>query len=95
MELTAQCLFGGVVLLAGYTVYGLVWRLFLSPVAKFPGPKIAAATFWYEFYYDVVKGGQYVYRIEQMHKQYGEHSATCTFEMLIRLSRPNRENQPV
>jgi len=54
-----------------WTAYGAVWRLFLSPIAKFPGSKLAAVTFWYEFYYDAVKGGAYVYEIERMHKQYG------------------------
>lgn len=29
-----------------YTVYGAIYRLFLSPLSKFPGPKIAALTSW-------------------------------------------------
>ncbi|KAK7701576.1 hypothetical protein SLS57_011695 [Botryosphaeria dothidea] len=41
------------VLLIVYCVYGAVHRLFLSPIAHFPGPRLAALTFWYEFYYDV------------------------------------------
>jgi hypothetical protein len=54
-----------------YTVYGAIYRLYLSPVAKFPGPKLAALTFWYEFYFDIVKHGSYVYEIKRMHEKYG------------------------
>lgn len=62
---------GGLIALATYAVYGAYWRLYLSPIAKFPCRKLAALTFWYEFYYDVVKGGVYVYEIEKMHKELG------------------------
>ncbi|KAL8948453.1 MAG: hypothetical protein Q9222_005361 [Ikaeria aurantiellina] len=58
---------------------GIVYRLYLSPISKFPGRKTAALTFWYEFYYDVFKGGRYIWEIEQMHRVYGTLSArTCT-----------------
>ncbi|KAK3934316.1 cytochrome p450 [Diplogelasinospora grovesii] len=49
----------------------IVYRLYFSPLAKFPGPRIAAATSWYEFYYDYWLNGQYIFQIEQMHKKYG------------------------
>lgn len=30
-----------------YLLYTVAYRLFLSPVSKFPGRKLAALTFWY------------------------------------------------
>jgi hypothetical protein len=54
-----------------YVVTGAVYRLFFSPVAKFPGPKLTALTLWYEFYYDVIKGGQFIFQIRRMHEKYG------------------------
>ncbi|KAK4203434.1 cytochrome P450 [Triangularia verruculosa] len=48
-----------------------VYRLYLSPLAQFPGPRIAVLTGWYEFYYDIILDGEYVFKIEQLHKEYG------------------------
>jgi hypothetical protein len=59
-----------------YTVTLVVYRVFLHPLAKFPGPKLAAATLWYEFYYDVVKRGQYTFKIKELHERYGTHFLT-------------------
>lgn len=47
------------------------YRLRLSPLAKIPGPKIAAITGFYEFYHDFFRRGQYVWRIADMHTKYG------------------------
>ncbi|KAI1498012.1 cytochrome P450 [Biscogniauxia marginata] len=52
-------------------IYLVIYRLYLSPLAKFPGPKLAAATSWYEFYYDCWLNGKYIFEIENMHKKYG------------------------
>ena len=54
-----------------YFVCEVVFRLYFSPVAKFPGPRLAAASFWYEFYYDVVLGGRYTWKLAELHKEYG------------------------
>lgn len=48
-----------------------LYRLYLDPLAKFPGPKLAALTLWYEFYYDVIKRGKYTFEIEKIHEAYG------------------------
>jgi hypothetical protein len=45
----------------------------LHPLAKFPGPKIAAASYVYEAYYDWILQGRYGRRIEKMHERYGEY----------------------
>ncbi|EXJ78793.1 hypothetical protein A1O1_09195 [Capronia coronata CBS 617.96] len=49
----------------------VIYRLLFHPLASFPGPKLAAATLWYEFYYDVVKRGQYTFKIKELHEKYG------------------------
>jgi len=52
----------------------VIYRLYAHPLAGFPGPRLAAATFLYEFYYDVVKSGMYIWEIERMHQKYGEYA---------------------
>ena len=45
-------------LCVSYIVYGIIWRLYVSPIANFPGPKWAALTLWYEFYFDIIKASR-------------------------------------
>jgi hypothetical protein len=54
-----------------YVLFLTYHRLFLSPISKFPGPKLAAASFWYEFYYDIILGGKYFRKIKNLHEEYG------------------------
>lgn len=51
-----------------HEIYTVVYRLYLSPIAHFPSPKLAAATLWYRFYFDVIKPGQLLWEIERLHK---------------------------
>ena len=71
METNTFLLNFAVIAVVLYTVYGVVYRLYFSPIARFPGPRLAALTFWYEFYFDVIKRGSYVWEIQEMHKIYG------------------------
>lgn len=54
-----------------YLIGGAIYRLYLCPIASFPGPKLAALTGWYESYYDVILTGSYLFKIEKMHDKYG------------------------
>ncbi|TVY83824.1 Cytochrome P450 monooxygenase sdnE [Lachnellula suecica] len=54
-----------------HILYVLVFRSLLSPLARIPGPRLAALTGWYECYYDVFYPGQYVFKIKQLHQQFG------------------------
>ena len=47
------------------------YRLFRHPLAKFPGPRIAAATYLYEIAFDYFGNGAYLFEIERMHHKYG------------------------
>lgn len=68
-----------------YVVSLCIYRLWLSPLSRFPGPKLAALTFWYEFYYDIVKdgGGLYIWEVQKMHRQYGKRTSCCPSQVLI------------
>ncbi|KAE8135233.1 cytochrome P450 [Aspergillus pseudotamarii] len=57
--------------LAIYTASVAIYRLLLSPLAKFPGPTLAALTGWYEVFFDVLLGGQFMWEIERLHGKYG------------------------
>ncbi|BAE63021.1 cytochrome P450 [Aspergillus flavus] len=58
-------------------IAGLFWitrifyRLYFHPLAKIPGPKLAAASHLLEFYYDVILGGKFLFQVEKMHQKYG------------------------
>lgn len=55
-----------------YIVVIGIYRLCLAPSANFPGPRLAALTFWYEFYYDVWPfEGQYTWKIQELHNKHG------------------------
>jgi hypothetical protein len=56
-----------IIYIAGLTVY----RLYFSPIARFPGPKLAALTQWYEIYWNVYKTGQFTFHLQDLHDRYG------------------------
>ncbi|KAL8975415.1 MAG: hypothetical protein Q9197_000354 [Variospora fuerteventurae] len=63
-----------------YSVAVYVYRLTLHPLAGYPGPKFAGASYLYEFWYDVVLGGKYTEEIRKLHERYGylRHAGPCS-----------------
>lgn len=64
-------LFGLSTLQLAYIIYGVISRVFLSPLRKIPGPKLAALTSYYEFYFDAIQPGRFVWKIKDLHQEYG------------------------
>lgn len=59
---------------AAYFALLCLYRIFVSPLSRIPGPVLAAATGWYETYYELWHsfGGQYLFHIQDLHRRYGE-----------------------
>lgn len=66
-----QLFLGALVALVISRILRIIYRLTLHPLAKIPGPKLAAATSLYEFYYDICLGGVWIFEIERLHQIYG------------------------
>ena len=76
-----------------YLISLAFYRLFLHPLAKFPGPKLAALSRFYEAYYDVVQNGQYTFKIAELHKKYGAVAMIFIVSCVLTSAfRSNREN---
>ncbi|EAT82965.2 hypothetical protein SNOG_09700 [Parastagonospora nodorum SN15] len=76
-----------ILLAGGIIIYALglvVYRLYLHPLAKFPGPRIAAVTSFYEGYFEIVQKGQYSKHISKLHDQYGPIVRVTPHELHIR-----------
>lgn len=58
-----------------YIVYHITRAIYnispLHPLSHIPGPKLAAATWLYECWFDLILGGMYTNEIKRMHDIYG------------------------
>ncbi|KAM0801931.1 cytochrome P450 [Usnea florida] len=64
--------FGGLICIyICYSFFLVAQRLFFHPLRKFPGPRLAAITGWYETYHEAVLGGTFVKQYGRWHKQFG------------------------
>ncbi|KAI1620452.1 putative cytochrome P450 [Exophiala viscosa] len=61
-----------------------IYRLYFHPLAKFPGPKIAALTGWYEFYHDIIHKGCFIWKLKELHDKYGPIIRISPYELHIR-----------
>lgn len=83
-QISSPVLWGvGAILILLYPIGLAVYRLYFSPIAKFPGPKLAALTFWYEFYYDVINQGRYTWQIGRLHDEYGRQVPLLIYALTL------------
>lgn len=64
-------------LLIMYIIALALYRLSFPPLAKFPGPKLAAASGWYEFFHDILHRGHFMWHIQDLHDQYSMTPHSC------------------
>lgn len=69
MTLFACFLLGSVV---AYALVTIIYRLYIHPLSRFPGPRLAAVTGLYEMYYAAWGTASFDDEIDKMHQQYGE-----------------------
>jgi hypothetical protein len=55
-----------------YFLSSCFYNLYLHPLRKIPGPKLAAIGPYLEFYHEVIRDGQYLWEIAKMHDKYGK-----------------------
>lgn len=65
-----------------YLVLRSIYRLYFHPLRHIPGPRLAAISSLYEFYYDVVCQGRYLWEIERLHAIYGTTGCLPAFDLL-------------
>ncbi|KAF8888091.1 cytochrome P450 [Infundibulicybe gibba] len=61
---------GGLVGCASALVHGIK-RMYFHPLAKYPGPALAAVSGWYRAYYDIIMDGGWTQHLERLHEAYG------------------------
>ncbi len=76
-----------------YYLLVLIYRLCFHPLSRYPGPTLAAMSSWYEFYFDVVKRGRFLWEIEKMHEEYGAN-LSLRHRSPLTIGRPYRPYQP-
>ena len=79
---------------AFWVLIGAFYRLYFHPLSSVPGPKLAAFTFWYEVYYDLIQSAQFPWKIVDLHEKYGKrrntHSKHQATKLLLIISRAHR-----
>ena len=60
-----------------YIISLVVYRLHFHPLSKFPGPRWAAITDYWELYQDYYRGesGQLFVELDYLHDKFGEYAA--------------------
>ena len=68
LEMLSIILISALAVLVAITIQ----RLYLHPLSRFPGPKLAALTTLYTAYYDFTRPGSFMRHTLELHKRYGD-----------------------
>lgn len=73
----------------GYHFFKALYNISpLHPLSHIPGPKLSAATYLPEFYYDVIRFGRYTNEIRRMHETYGQWKGILTNRAKLTVAGP-------
>lgn len=61
----------------------VTYNIYFHPLAKVPGPKLAAVTSLYKTYFNATDGSKFYLQIEKLHQQYGQLTLTPILEALL------------
>lgn len=61
----------------------VLFRLFLHPLSRYPGPRLAALTTWYQAYFDVYKHGRLLRHVDFLHDIYGEQTVALILRLKV------------
>jgi hypothetical protein len=73
--LSRQSVKGATLCIILYNIALVIYISYFHPPARFPGPKAAAATQWWECFQDLFggQGGDYMNQVDHMHDEYGAY----------------------
>lgn len=60
-----------------YTVYTVIYNVYLHPLAKFPGPPLARLTIYWKANVRCIANRSFCHVLVQLHAQYGESAWYC------------------
>jgi hypothetical protein len=63
----------------------ILYRLYIHPLANFPGPWLAAITDYYAAYFDIWMAGGQVKQLEKLHSIYGEYASHLSSYLRLKI----------
>lgn len=87
---TALALAAALSAVVAYLVYAAVYNVCFHPLAKFPGPPVAAATTYWKAYVECIAQRSFCHVLVELHAQYGEMRAMDAERALTCIVPPRR-----
>ena len=72
-----NALFALIAAMLAWSIFSAFYNVYLHPLARFPGPKLAAASKYWLFYLEFVKGESLHDVRHKLHAQYGALRFVC------------------